>query len=40
MTMVIAPLKNKSDAKAESAKVQAAAPEKAPAAPEAPAVAE
>ena len=34
MTMVIAPLKNKSDAKAESAKAQPKATEAAPAAPE------
>jgi translation initiation factor IF-3 len=36
MTMVIAPLKNKSDAKAESAKAQPKATETAPAASETP----
>jgi hypothetical protein len=40
MTMVIAPLKNKSDAKAESAKAQPKATGAAPAAPETPTEAE
>jgi len=40
MTMIIAPLKNKSDAKAESAKAQPTAPDAAPAAPATPTEAE
>ncbi len=40
MTMIIAPMKNKSDAKAEAAKVKTEAPETATAATEAPAEAE
>ncbi len=40
MTMIIAPLKTKADAKAEIAKAQTSAPKAAPAAPETPAAAE